>query len=57
MLKNICWANWLFTIMAAIFTVVSISSGLSGCGNKGNLYLPDSSSSTQSKIKNTEKKN
>jgi predicted small lipoprotein YifL len=44
MFKNICWVNWLFTIMIAVLAVISISSALSGCGNKGALYLPDSSS-------------
>jgi len=41
--KNICWANWLFTLMVIALAVISISTALSGCGNKGALYLPNSS--------------
>lgn len=40
MFKNICWANWLLTIMIAILAAISLSSVLSGCGNKGDLTLP-----------------
>jgi len=43
MFKNTCWANWLFTIMIAVLALISISTALSGCGNKGALYLPDAS--------------
>ncbi len=41
MFKNICWVNWLFTIMVAGLAVISLSIMLSGCGNKGDLTVPD----------------
>jgi len=44
--KNICWVNWLFTLMVIALAVISISTALSGCGNKGALYLPDSNAKT-----------
>jgi len=45
MFKQFCWVNWLFAAMVVFLAVISISSMLAGCGNKGDLYLPDSSSS------------
>lgn len=36
--KRICWGNWLFFI---IVTFLFITTLLSGCGSKGDLYLPD----------------
>jgi predicted small lipoprotein YifL len=44
--KNICWVNWLFAAMVIFLGVISISAALSGCGNKGDLYLPDNASKT-----------
>jgi predicted small lipoprotein YifL len=51
MFKNICWVNWLFTAMVIGLFVISISMALSGCGNKGELYLPDNTSTKQNKNK------
>jgi len=51
MFKNICWVNWLYAAMIVFLFIVSISSMLSGCGNKGDLYLPDNSSSANKKTK------
>jgi len=47
MFKNICWVNWLYAAMLIFLFVVSISSMLSGCGNKGDLYLPDHSAAAK----------
>ncbi len=44
MFKKICWANWLFIIMIGGLALISITSSLSGCGNKSNLVLPVNSS-------------
>lgn len=41
---NRCWANVLFWIVVAILGVGSM---LSGCGQKGPLYLPDHKQSSQ----------
>jgi len=41
MFKDICWVNWLYAAMIVFLFFVSVSSMLSGCGNKGDLYLPD----------------
>lgn len=41
MLKSICWAQRLFTLIIFSLFIVSM---LSACGNKGNLYLPENSS-------------
>jgi len=41
MFKNICWANWLFTLMIIGLFLLSVSTVLSGCGNKGALTLPE----------------
>ncbi|WP_299870940.1 lipoprotein [uncultured Cocleimonas sp.] len=41
MFKNICWAQKLFALMIVALFIVTIS----GCGNKGDLYLPDAKSS------------
>jgi len=46
MFKNICWVNWLFIIMVGILSVISIGTLVSGCGNKGALYMPDESTKT-----------
>jgi len=43
MFKNICWANWLFTLMIVGLFLLSVSTVLSGCGNKGALTLPEKS--------------
>jgi len=44
MFKGICWVNWLFTLMIAWLAIISVSTMLSGCGNKGALTLPEKSS-------------
>ena len=44
MFRNICWAQRLFILMIFYLFVLSLSSMLSGCGNKGDLYLPDTGS-------------
>jgi len=49
MFKNICWVNWLFALMVGVLAVISISTMLSGCGNKGDLTLPDNSSTSGKK--------
>jgi len=54
MFKNICWVNWLFVLMIAGLAIISISTVLTGCGNKGALTLPYNSS-TDSVV--TKKKN
>jgi predicted small lipoprotein YifL len=41
MFKNICWAQKLFMLMVAGLFILSVSSMLAGCGNKGGLFLPD----------------
>jgi predicted small lipoprotein YifL len=46
MFKNICWVNWLFAVMLGALALVSISSLLTGCGNKGDLTLPTSATDT-----------
>ena len=46
MFKNICWAQKLFMLMIAGLFILSVSSMLAGCGNKGDLYLPDKNSGT-----------
>ncbi len=39
-----CYSRYLFIILVAI---LGLGNMLSGCGSKGDLYLPDSSQSTQ----------
>jgi len=53
MFKNVCWAQKLFAMMIFALFIVSISSTLTGCGNKGDLYLPDEKGSI-SKSKTTD---
>lgn len=57
MLKKNCWVNWLFAAMVAFLAVISVSSTLSGCGNKGDLYLPENASAVPTSNKNPVKKN
>ncbi|MEE9309993.1 MAG: lipoprotein [Cocleimonas sp.] len=40
-IKEICWVNWAFIIMVGGLAFISITTQLSGCGNKGNLVLPN----------------
>jgi len=49
MFKDICWVNWLYAAMIVFLFFVSVSSMLSGCGNKGDLYLPDHAATHKSK--------
>ncbi|WP_131904732.1 LPS translocon maturation chaperone LptM [Cocleimonas flava] len=54
MLKNFCWAQKLFALMVFALFILSVSSLVTGCGNKGDLYLPDSkSSAAKSKTPNS----
>ena len=47
MVKITCLGNWVF-----LFIVVSVLTvTLSGCGNKGDLYLPDTAETTKEKKK------
>jgi hypothetical protein len=39
-LKGTCWANWLFIVMLGGLAFISITTQLSGCGNKSDLVLP-----------------
>jgi len=57
MFKNICWVNWLFTAMVAFLFFLSISAALTGCGNKGALYLPDTNKNTKTSDSKPTKKN
>ena len=43
-LKGTCWANWAFIVMIGGLAFISITTQLSGCGNKGDLVLPSSTS-------------
>jgi predicted small lipoprotein YifL len=43
-LKGTCWVNWAFIIMIGGLAFISITTQLSGCGNKGNLTLPTGNS-------------
>jgi len=54
MFKNICWAQKLFALMIFALFIMSVSSTLSGCGNKGDLYLPDNNKGSVDKSKNTD---
>ncbi|PWR00252.1 LPS translocon maturation chaperone LptM [Leucothrix pacifica] len=48
MFKRICWGNWIFLfIVVGLFSVTM----LSGCGHKGDLYLPDTTETTNDKKK------
>lgn len=48
MFKRICWGNWIFLfIVVGLFSVTL----LSGCGHKGDLYLPDTTETTKDKKK------
>jgi predicted small lipoprotein YifL len=51
MFKNICWANWLYTLMIVGLFLLSLSTVLTGCGNKGALTLPDKSVTQQASKK------
>lgn len=42
-----CWVNWSFIIMVGALSIISISTLLSGCGNKGALYLPKDTDKTK----------
>ncbi len=42
--KSTCWVNWIFIIMVGGLAFISITTQLSGCGNKGDLVLPNSAS-------------
>jgi len=57
MFKKICWVNWLFAIMVAGLALLSLSTMLSGCGNKGALYLPDSDKTATQVQSQTKKSN
>ncbi|MEH6457420.1 MAG: lipoprotein [Cocleimonas sp.] len=56
MFKNICWVQRLFSLMVFGLFILSLSSMMSGCGNKGNLYLPDDGSSINDSKTNKAKK-
>jgi len=43
-IKSSCWVNWAFIVMLGGLALISITTQLSGCGNKGNLVLPTESS-------------
>lgn len=45
MFSNICNTKKLVSSMILGLFILSLSSMLSGCGNKGDLYLPESGSS------------
>ncbi len=47
-LKGTCWVNWAFIAMLGGLAFISITTQLSGCGNKGDLVLPSSSSNKTS---------
>jgi predicted small lipoprotein YifL len=48
MFKRICWGNWIFLFMVVgLFSVTM----LSGCGNTGELYLPDTDTTETTKDK------
>ena len=49
MLRKFCWVQRLFTLMIFGLFILSISSMLSGCGNKGDLYLPENGSADKPK--------
>jgi predicted small lipoprotein YifL len=51
MLKNICWVQKLFVLMVIGLFILSVSSMLAGCGNKGDLYLPDNKTDAVNKNK------
>ena len=40
--KKSCWVNWAFIAMIGGLAFISITTQLSGCGNKSDLILPDS---------------
>jgi len=42
--QSTCWANWVFIVMIGGLAFISITTQLSGCGNKGDLTLPTASS-------------
>ncbi len=44
--KNTCWVNWAFFVMVGGLAFISITTQLSGCGNKGDLTLPTDKSAT-----------
>nr|AJG37996.1 hypothetical protein [uncultured Gammaproteobacteria bacterium] len=46
--KSTCWVNWAFIMMLAGLAFISITTQLSGCGNKSNLVLPSHSSTNPS---------
>lgn len=45
---KICWAQYALWAVIAVLGVGSIAAGLTGCGQKGPLYLPDSQPQQQS---------
>jgi predicted small lipoprotein YifL len=47
MVKNICFGNWVFLFISVGLLTVT----LSGCGSKGDLYLPDTTETTKDKKK------
>jgi predicted small lipoprotein YifL len=49
MFKNICGAQKLFMLMIVGLFILSVSSMVAGCGNKGDLYLPDKGSKNDTK--------
>ncbi|MGK0272354.1 MAG: putative small lipoprotein YifL [Cocleimonas sp.] len=56
MFRNFRWLQRLFILMISGLFILSVSSILSGCGNKGDLYLPDTGSKTDSKTNPVKKK-
>lgn len=53
MFKNICWAQKLFMLMVMGLFILSATSMLAGCGNKGDLYLPEKGSKNDTKSSTT----
>jgi len=47
MFKNSCWAQNLFILMIVGLFIITIT----GCGNKGDLYLPEKGSATENNSK------
>lgn len=56
MFKNICWPQKLFFYLILGLFNLSVVSMISGCGNKGDLYLPESGSVNDSKTNKQKKK-
>jgi len=53
LIKGTCWVNWAFVVMLGSFAFISVTTQLSGCGNKSDLTLPTTNTSNTTPVTTT----